>query len=63
MKRMNVPRGTARAGRRTSRPTASPSATAQRALLADMARLNFKLNVQLFKKAATARFARHSPFA
>ncbi len=63
MKHMRVQRGTARARRRTNVPMAAPSATTQRAIDADLARLNFKLNVQLFKKAATAQYARKSPFA
>jgi|GEM_PF-4536292 len=63
MKTMKVARGTARAKRRTSIPMAQPSAEAQYAMAVDAAKMVRKLSNALFKKSASARPSKHSPFA
>lgn len=66
MKKMKVPRGTARAKRREN-GMLPPSADALRAVAADAAkfarRRAHKLNVSLFKKKSSARTSKLSPFA
>lgn len=59
MKKMNVPRGTARAKRRQSIPMAAPSAEALRAMATDAAKLvrkmARKLGMSIVKQPGTSK--------